>query len=205
MLKKIMMVLIILLAVTGLVFADTLDGRSLAVQGTLETMSGTLTYQSGEWYLESGEESYLLHFGNKVYLEETGIELAEGGECTVRGFISGDEGAVMEVTMQGETYRFRAEDGMPLWAGRGERSENRVYARNRLEDGRGERRAENGEGRGGYGEKDGKNSSGSRGLRDGSGNRMGNAGNGNRGMGDGSGAMQRDGSGNRQGQGRYDR
>ncbi|GEM_PF-1873886 len=203
MLKKIMMILIVLVAVTGLVFADTLDGKSLAEQGLLETRSGTLAYRSGEWYLESEEGSYLLHFGNKVYLEETGIDLAEGETCTVRGFFLEDEGAVMEATMRGDTYRFRADDGMPLWAGRGERSENRVYARNR-ENGCEDCGPENGERRGGYGEKDGRNSSENRGQRDGSGNRMGKAGTGNRGMGDGSGAMRGDGE-NRGSGGRYDR
>ena len=86
MLKKIMMVLIILLAVTPLVFADTLDGKSLVEQGGLETRSGTLAYRNDEWYLESSTGTYLLHFGNKPYLDRTGMELEEGEACAVEGF-----------------------------------------------------------------------------------------------------------------------
>ena len=97
------------------------DGRSVVEIGTLDNLSGTLSYDGSEWYLDTGKELYILHFGNSAYVESTGISLREGEPIDVRGFVSGEEIAVAAARIEAQVYTFRNEDGMPLWAGNGRR------------------------------------------------------------------------------------
>jgi hypothetical protein len=101
------------------------NGRVVAEKGTLENLSGTLSYDGSEWYLESGKDVYILHFGNSSYVESTGIDLDQGEPIDVRGFVSGDEIAVAAARLDSQVYTFRNEDGTPMWAGRGRR-ENQI-------------------------------------------------------------------------------
>jgi hypothetical protein len=89
--------------------------------GTLGNVSGTLSYDGSEWYLITEKDRYILHFGNSAYMESTGINLREGEQIDIRGFISGEEIAVAEARIEANVYTFRNEDGMPLWAGSGSR------------------------------------------------------------------------------------
>jgi len=97
------------------------DGKSIVEIGTLDNLSGTLSYDGSEWYLYTDKERYILHFGNSAYVESTGIDLREGESIDVRGFVSRDDIAVAAARIDAEVYTFRSEDGMPLWAGNGRR------------------------------------------------------------------------------------
>jgi hypothetical protein len=97
------------------------SGKSVVDMGTLGNLSGTLSYDGSEWYLETGKDQYILHFGNSAYVESTGINLREGETIQVRGFISGEEVAVASARLNERVFTFRNEDGMPLWAGNGRR------------------------------------------------------------------------------------
>jgi hypothetical protein len=97
------------------------DGKSVVEIGTLDNLSGTLSYDGSEWYLDTDKERHILHFGNSAYVESTGIDLREGESIDVRGFVSGEEIAVAAVRIDEQVYTFRNEDGMPLWAGNGRR------------------------------------------------------------------------------------
>ena len=97
------------------------SGKSVVEMGTLGTVSGTLSYDGSEWYLDTDKETYILHFGNSAYVESTGIDLREGEQIDIRGFVSGEEIAVADARIDAQVYTFRSEDGMPLWAGNGRR------------------------------------------------------------------------------------
>jgi len=97
------------------------SGKSVVEMGTLENVSGTLSYDGSEWYLDSGKDLYILHLGNSAFVDSTGINLHEGEQLDVRGFVSGEEIAVAEARLNGQVYTFRNEEGMPLWAGSGRR------------------------------------------------------------------------------------
>jgi hypothetical protein len=97
------------------------SGKSVVDSGAIEELAGTLVRDGSEWHLDSGTEMYILHLGNPAYVRSTGIELHEGEPLEVRGFVSGEEIAVVAVWMDGRVYTFRNEDGRPMWAGNGRR------------------------------------------------------------------------------------
>jgi hypothetical protein len=128
MFKKILVATAVLLLVAGFLFAENRTRKSDDGLGSVVMVQGTLFSLDVEWYLESGGESYELHFGNRRYLESTGVALREGASCTVQGFLDGRELVVSEIELGGKTFRFRDGQGTPLWAkggmGRAASSEN---------------------------------------------------------------------------------
>jgi hypothetical protein len=117
MFKKIFVVTAVLLLVAGLVLAENRMRKNDDL-GTAATVKGSLVSLDTEWYLKSGGSTYELHFGNRRYLESTGMVPLEGASCTVQGFLYGHELVVSEIEMEGKTFRFRDEEGIPLWAER---------------------------------------------------------------------------------------
>jgi len=101
------------------------SGRIVAAEGTVRNLSGLLESEAEEWYLSTDSERYILHFGNKAYVDSTGIDLQEGKDIEIRGFVSGEEIAVATAKLGTAVYEFRHEDGTPMWAGSG-RGENQV-------------------------------------------------------------------------------
>jgi hypothetical protein len=101
--------------------ASKLSGRDFVSMGKLGALSGTLQEQDGEWYLRSNNESYALHIGNHTYRAETGIQLKNDVSVDVTGFIYEKDVSVSSIKMDNKEYRFRTDDGKPMWAGRGNR------------------------------------------------------------------------------------
>jgi hypothetical protein len=101
------------------VFAADLVGREVVDQGTIGTATGTLVYQDSEWFIDTEDGLFLVHLGNHDFVDGTGMELSEGDEATVYGFIMGQDIAAVNVTLGSEVYALRSEDGFPLWAGFG--------------------------------------------------------------------------------------
>jgi len=131
------------------------SGKSVVAMGSLEDLSGTLTYDGSEWYLDTGKDLMILHFGNSAYVDSTGIDLREGESIEVRGFVSGEEIAVMAARLNDQVFAYRNEDGTPLWAGNGRR-DNQIV------------RSGSGQGRGqGGGEQSGRQGGQGRGYDDG--------------------------------------
>jgi hypothetical protein len=97
------------------------SGRIVVEKGNVADVKGTLRYDGSEWYLDTDDGSYILHFGNSAYVESTGMELQAEDPAEVRGFVSGEEIAVISAVHDAQIYTFRDEDGTPLWAGRGRR------------------------------------------------------------------------------------
>jgi len=100
-------------------FAADLVGREVVDQGIIGTVTGTLVYQDSEWFIDTEDGLFLVHLGNHDFVDGTGMELSEGDEATVYGFIAGQDIAAVNVTLGSEVYALRSEDGFPLWAGSG--------------------------------------------------------------------------------------
>jgi hypothetical protein len=99
--------------------ASDRTGRDVAVTGAPRTLSGTLSSDGVEWYLDAADGHYLLHLGNSAYIAQVGLELAAGEPAVVRGLVDAGEVSVISLEYRGATYALRSEDGTPLWAGRG--------------------------------------------------------------------------------------
>lgn len=121
MVKKILIVSLVLVFGAAVLFALDFTGRDLVGIGEPVTLEGTLRSEDNEWYLDTTDESYLLHFGPRDYLESMEIPIEEGEAVSVEGFQKGSDVAVVSVAVDGKTYALRDADGMPLWAGRGRR------------------------------------------------------------------------------------
>jgi hypothetical protein len=125
MLKKNLLITltVIFVASVTLLFADELRGKDIINSGPLETLQGTLQYNSPEWYLETENLTYQLHFGNREYLDSSGIKLRNRERINIEGVVLHDDVVVYTATVDGKTYRFRDRDGAPFWAGRGNQKE----------------------------------------------------------------------------------
>jgi hypothetical protein len=99
--------------------ADSLAGRDIVDQGSKLTLSGTLIDEDGEWSLKTADKTYAVHLGNYAILYPKGINLKDGAEARVRGFLVGEDVSAISLVTNGSSYTFRNEDGTPLWAGRG--------------------------------------------------------------------------------------
>jgi hypothetical protein len=128
------------------------SGKSVVEIGTPGDLSGTLTYDGSEWYLDTGAETYILHFGNSAYVDSTGIPLREGEMIDIHGFVSGKEIAVATAAMDGQVYTFRSQEGRPMWAGGGRRENQVVRPYNGIPEA--QPRGQGGRGRGQQGTQD---------------------------------------------------
>jgi hypothetical protein len=99
--------------------ASERTGRDVADVGNLATLSGTLENDGTEWYLSNADGRFLLHLGNAGFVEQTGMELEDGGTAVVKGLVDADEVSVVTLQFEGKTYAFRTSDGLPLWGGGG--------------------------------------------------------------------------------------
>lgn len=101
-----------------------LRGRDFVRLGELKTLSGQLKPVHGEWYLVVDGVDHELHLGDHEHRAKTGIRLEKGKAAVVRGFVYRQEKvryvdvAVCNITLDGREYRFRNDDGSPLWRGR---------------------------------------------------------------------------------------
>ena len=104
---------------------EKLRGRDFVRLGEPGSVEGNLKMEHGEWFIVSEGQVYELHLGDHVHRADTGIKLEEGIRAYVTGFFYAREGAseidiaVCAVELDGELYRFRDDDGSPLWRGSG--------------------------------------------------------------------------------------
>jgi len=119
--------LVSVLAILGAgLFALYSNGSDIVNSGKLETLRGKLSYDGSEWSLETtAKKLYDLHLGNYSVLYPEGLDLKEGQEAEVEGFVLNSDIAVTSITSGGSTFTLRdSETGRPLWAGQG-RNTNR--------------------------------------------------------------------------------
>jgi hypothetical protein len=99
--------------------ASELSGKDYVSIGKLDSLSGTLFEKDGEWYLTVEHETYDLHFGNETYRNKIGINLKAGAVVAVTGYVYEKNVSVCTITLGGKEYRFRKDDGTPMWTGQG--------------------------------------------------------------------------------------
>ena len=87
--------------------------------GPKVTVTGELSFDDPEWFLETDDGTVALHLGNRSYLESLDLELKEGMSATVEGFVEDDGLSVTTLSLGDGKFTFRDEGGVPLWAGRG--------------------------------------------------------------------------------------
>ncbi len=122
--RNISMVAILLVMVSVGVFASSssdLKGSDFVRLGQLGIVSGTLSEEDGEWYLTTAKDEYALHLGKYEVIYPKGINLKEGTEAVVRGFVLDSDISAVTVATNEDRYSFRTVAGIPLWAGQGAR------------------------------------------------------------------------------------
>ena len=128
--RNISMVAILLVMVSVGVFAATdsdLRGSDFVRLGQLGIVSGTLSEVDGEGYLNTTDTEYALHLGNYEVIYPKGINLKEGSEAIVTGFVLNSDISAITVGTHEASYSFRTAEGMPLWAGQGERQNQQAF------------------------------------------------------------------------------
>ncbi len=104
---------------------ERLRGRDFVRLGEPGKVRGVLYTERGEWFLSADGKEYELHFGDHGHRESTGIQLMEGAAAEAAGFMYGSveagavDLAVCTVIIGGDEFRFREDDGTPLWRGGG--------------------------------------------------------------------------------------
>lgn len=120
---KIILVFVVILLVSISVFAD-IKGRDVMEKGQVSDVSGVLSNDGTEWYLNSSNKKMLIHLGPEFYRDEIGLKLEENKNVEINGFVYQDEISPIAVKYDGKEYIFRDQYGRPAWSGRGNRDGN---------------------------------------------------------------------------------
>jgi hypothetical protein len=131
---KFFLVFAIILLVTVSIFAS-MTGRDVAGKGEVSDVSGFLSTESNEWYLNSSGKKMIIHLGPEFYRDEIGLKLEENKNIEITGFVYEDEITPITVKFDGKEYSFRDQYGRPAWAGNGRRDGN--YRQNKNNERRG--------------------------------------------------------------------
>ena len=90
--------------------------------GNWQTLDGEVSaYSAPNFVLQTADgQTIPVQLGNLSYLNQIGLQLADGQSVTLVGAPEGTAGfAVKSITVDGNIYSLRDENGRPLWAGRG--------------------------------------------------------------------------------------
>jgi ferredoxin len=80
-----------------------------------EVFSGKLKSIGGEWYLNTGEDFFLLTLAPEEFLTEIKIELIAKEQIEILGGLIDEEIIVHRLFLSGEEYILRDDEGNPLW------------------------------------------------------------------------------------------
>ena len=119
--KTLNLTLLVMTLVSVTAFATDLKGNEVVDQGSYGELQGTLYSEDGEYYLDTGYDVYAIHLGPDWYATEIGFPPESTGYAEVKGMVHSLDSAPSTITLAGEVFSFRGEDGFPLWAGRGNR------------------------------------------------------------------------------------
>lgn len=136
--RNISMVAILLVVVSVGAFASSgsdLKGSDFVRLGQLGIVSGTLSQDSGEWYLTDAKSQYALHLGNYEVIYPKGINLKEGSAAVARGFVLGSDISAVTVASSEGKYPLRTSEGIPLWSGQGSRKNQQAFQSERTGQG----------------------------------------------------------------------
>jgi hypothetical protein len=117
--KTILLILvgIALLPAVSLVAQEEITGRLVVEQGTQGVLEGVLVLNGTEWELRTQQELFEIHLGQLGHDGTSISGLKDGAAASLTGYIYGAHIAPIVLESDGIEYRFREEDGSPLWAG----------------------------------------------------------------------------------------
>lgn len=116
--SKIILIFTFILLASISVFSY-MNGKDVIDKGNVSELTGVLTNDGSEWYLESSSKKMLIHLGPEFYRDEMGLKLEENKSIDITGYVYEDEITPISVKYDGKEYIFRDNDGRPLWAGKG--------------------------------------------------------------------------------------
>lgn len=115
-------ILLVLLSVGAFAASNSdLVGKDVVRLGPLGIVSGRLAEKDGKWYLVTKDNEYSLHLGKYEVVYPKGLNLTEGSEAVVRGFVLDSDISTVTLVSDDARYSFRSPAGLPLWSGQGER------------------------------------------------------------------------------------
>ena len=97
----------------GALSTDQLDGR--LVDEEKVTLVGGLSADGPTWSVQTATGSYAIRFGNSRYLSSMGIDLRDGAEVAVFGYLDEQTVIPILIVLDGEAHYMRDTDGSPLW------------------------------------------------------------------------------------------
>ena len=100
--------------------------RQIIEEGTRVEVAGMLKRMATDgWYFAVDQVLHQIYFAPSDFLENADVPLKEGKEAIINGYFLAEEGemtgiiAVNTIMIDGKEFRFREDDGTPLWRGRG--------------------------------------------------------------------------------------
>jgi hypothetical protein len=119
-LKKSILLLLVgitLLPAVSLFAQEEITGRLVVEQGTQGVLEGVLVLNGTEWELRTPQALFEIHLGQLGHDGTSISGLEDGAAASVTGYIYGAHISPITLEADGTEYRFRDEDGSPLWAG----------------------------------------------------------------------------------------
>ena len=105
-------------------FFASMNGRDVIDKGNVSEVSGILSSDGIEWYLDTSGKKMLIHLGPVFYRDEIGLKLEDNNYIEITGYVYEDEITPVSVKYDGKEYVFRDKYGRPAWAGRGRGDRN---------------------------------------------------------------------------------
>lgn len=116
---KLQVLIFAMFLMSGSLFASDDSGSpsdAAFAAGVKETLVGTITSDGAGWSISTVSDTYSLRTGNKPFLDSTGIDLEEGADIFVYGYVADESVVPMLIVCDDAAYFFRDTDGAPLWA-----------------------------------------------------------------------------------------
>lgn len=99
--------------------------RRIIDEGVWITAEGTVRKMGGGWFIAVENVLHQLYLAPETYKIEKGFDIEEGAPAMIQGYFLSEEDevtgviAVCTIFLDGKEYRFREDDGTPMWRGRG--------------------------------------------------------------------------------------
>ena len=95
--------------------ADTGLAGDTAIEGVKKTLVGDLAIENGVLSISTPKGTNTIRTGNRHYSASIGMDLQEGIEIAVFGFLIDSDVIPIVIVAEGEAFFLRDTDGAPLW------------------------------------------------------------------------------------------
>jgi hypothetical protein len=108
---------IIMLVLSTATAEETLKGKDIVSNGTVQTLSGKLRRDGDEWQLVANGKTYEIHLGPSEYRQSENFTMTEGEPAEVKGFVFKEHLSPIAIKMDSGSITLRDEAGKSVWAG----------------------------------------------------------------------------------------